>query len=109
MRSWECVGHPRDPSSRALLLARAAEGHYLAASLGNAWKAVVRAEDALAVPPALDDAVRYVVVVLENGVASYPLAAHLYDLGPGRGYRVVGIERPESTRVDPSERGITET
>jgi hypothetical protein len=44
-----------------------------------------------------NDTSRYVVVVLENGAASYPLFAHLYDLGPKRGYRLVGIERPDST------------
>ncbi len=43
-----------------------------------------------------NDPSRYVVVVLENGAASYPLFAHLYDLGPKRGYKLVGIERPDS-------------
>jgi hypothetical protein len=38
---------------------------------------------------------RYVIVDLENGYARGPLRAHLYDLGPGLGYRLVGIERPE--------------
>ena len=42
-----------------------------------------------------DDARRYVIVDLENGYARGPLRAHLYDLGPGGGYRLVGIERPE--------------
>ncbi|HKO46178.1 MAG TPA: hypothetical protein VJV79_00555 [Polyangiaceae bacterium] len=45
-----------------------------------------------------DDARRYVIVDLENGYAPGPLRAHLYDLGPGRGYRLVGIERPEQSR-----------
>jgi len=38
---------------------------------------------------------RYVRVVLEDGVAAGPLRAYLYDLGPTRGYRLVGIERTE--------------
>jgi hypothetical protein len=42
-----------------------------------------------------DDARRYTVVRIANGVASGPLVAHLYDLGAPRGYRLVGLERPE--------------
>ena len=38
---------------------------------------------------------RYVVVRIGNGVSTGPLAAYLYDLGPARGFRLVGIERPE--------------
>jgi hypothetical protein len=34
---------------------------------------------------------RYVVVKLTDGVAREPLEAHLYDLGPARGYRLAGI------------------
>jgi hypothetical protein len=50
-----------------------------------------------AADPALrDDArERYLVVAISNGVAPGPLVAHLYDLGPARGYRLVGVERPE--------------
>jgi hypothetical protein len=44
---------------------------------------------------AADDAAeRYAVVTLENGVTPGPLVAHLYDLGPTRGFRLVGVERP---------------
>lgn len=43
-----------------------------------------------------DDARRYVIVDLENGYAKGPLRAHLYDLGPELGFRLVGVERPES-------------
>jgi hypothetical protein len=43
-----------------------------------------------------DDARRYVVLDLYNGVAPGPLRAHLYDLGAARGHRLVGIERPKS-------------
>jgi hypothetical protein len=38
---------------------------------------------------------RYVIVKITNGASKGPLEAHLYDLGPARGYRVVGLERPE--------------
>jgi hypothetical protein len=43
-----------------------------------------------------DDALeRYVTVAIRDGVAKGPLVAHLYDLGPTRGYRLAGVERPE--------------
>jgi hypothetical protein len=38
---------------------------------------------------------RYVRVRIEDGVAPGPLIVHLYDLGNSRGYRLVGLERPE--------------
>jgi hypothetical protein len=38
---------------------------------------------------------RYVRVTIADGVAKGPLVAHLYDLGPMRGYRLAGIERPQ--------------
>jgi len=44
---------------------------------------------------ASDDPRRYVIVDLENGYARGPLRAHLYDLGPALGFRLVGVERPE--------------
>ncbi len=44
-----------------------------------------------------DDASRYLVVTLDNGVARYPLRVHLYDLGAEHGFRVVGLERPTET------------
>ncbi len=43
-----------------------------------------------------DDRSRYVVVRLANGATRGPLMMHFYDLGPRRGLRLVGIERPES-------------
>jgi hypothetical protein len=51
-------------------------------------------------PTALrDDAPeRYVVVSISNGIARGPLLVHLYDLGVARGFRVVGLERPEAAR-----------
>lgn len=39
---------------------------------------------------------RYVIADLQNGQAPGPLRAHLYDLGPRRGFQLVGVERPES-------------
>jgi hypothetical protein len=36
---------------------------------------------------------RYLVVEIRNGVARGALRAHLYDLGPARGFRLVGVER----------------
>ncbi len=38
---------------------------------------------------------RYVRVTIADGVARGPLVAHLYDLGPTRGYRLAGLERVE--------------
>jgi hypothetical protein len=34
-------------------------------------------------------------VAIDDGVARAPLLAYLYDLGPLRGFRLVGLERPE--------------
>ena len=45
---------------------------------------------------ARDDApARYTVVDIANGQAPGPLRAHLYDLGPKRGFKLVGLERPD--------------
>ena len=55
-----------------------------------------------------DDASRYVVVSIANGAAKYPLLVHLYDLGAERGFRVVGLERPEASEVDGSDWGLEE-
>ncbi len=42
-----------------------------------------------------DDApARYARVVVEDSVARGPLVVHLYDLGPTRGFRLVGLTRP---------------
>jgi hypothetical protein len=45
--------------------------------------------------PRDDAAERYVRVTIADGVARGVLVAYLYDLGPTRGYRLVGLERPE--------------
>jgi hypothetical protein len=42
-----------------------------------------------------DAAERYTTVTIGDGVAAGVLVAHLYDLGPSRGYRLVGVERPD--------------
>jgi hypothetical protein len=42
-----------------------------------------------------DAAERYVRVTIADGVARGVLVVHLYDLGATRGYRLVGLERPE--------------
>ncbi|HEY3256714.1 MAG TPA: hypothetical protein VGJ91_22310 [Polyangiaceae bacterium] len=44
-----------------------------------------------------NDPSRYSVVTVGNGASSYALRAYLYDLGAGRGFRLVGIERPEKS------------
>jgi hypothetical protein len=49
---------------------------------------------------AANDAYRYRVVTIDNGASRFPLRAHLYDLGKGRGFRLVGIERPEQSFGD---------
>lgn len=46
-----------------------------------------------------DHASRYTIVDLHNGRSEGPTRVHLYDLGPTRGFRVVGIERPDD--LDP--------
>ena len=42
-----------------------------------------------------DDPSRYVRLMLRDGVARGALVAHAYDLGAGRGFALVGIERRE--------------
>src|SRR5262249_13631257 len=46
------------------------------------------------VPP--NAAEHYVIATIHNEVARHPLHAHFYDLGDRDGYRLVGIERPDS-------------
>jgi hypothetical protein len=77
---------------------------YRAWRLGGSWLEVERRPGAgvcvnlLHVAPdggSPDDAAdRYVRIRIEAGIAPGPLVAHLYDLGPDRGYRLVGLERP---------------
>ena len=37
---------------------------------------------------------RYLRARIDDGVARGPLVVHLYDLGPARGFRLAGLERP---------------
>jgi hypothetical protein len=81
---------------------------YTARLVGGAWLPVERrpgAEICVTLPhvaPALGppDAApeRYVRVRIGDGVARGPLVVHLYDLGPGRGFFLAGLEREEGTR-----------
>jgi len=81
---------------------------YTANVVGRGWAEVVRrpeGEVCVVLPhvapdggPADDDASRYVGVRVDDGVARGPLRAFLYDLGPTRGYRLAGIERPMGKR-----------
>ena len=78
---------------------------YTARVVGGGWLTVERragAQVCVALPHvapdggvADDDPARYVRVRIEDGVAPGPLVAHLYDLGPSRGYRLAGLERPD--------------
>jgi hypothetical protein len=45
--------------------------------------------------PADDAPERYSPVVVDDGVADGKLVAYLYDLGPSRGFRLAGVDRPE--------------
>jgi hypothetical protein len=78
---------------------------YAARRLGEGWLTVERragAQVCVALPHVAPDGTmaddapdRYVRVRIEDGVARGPLVAHLYDLGPTRGYRLAGLERPD--------------
>jgi hypothetical protein len=78
---------------------------YTARFVHGGWLQVERragAEVCVALPhvapdggPADDAPSRYVRVRIQDGVAKGPLVAHFYDLGPARGYRLVGLERPD--------------
>jgi hypothetical protein len=46
------------------------------------------------------DESRYFIVGLRTASAPYPLHVHLYDLGE-RGFRIAGLERPESAGAEP--------
>lgn len=78
---------------------------YTAWQIGRGWATVEKrpgAEICVVLPHvapdgkmADDSSARYVRVLVEDGIARGPLIAHLYDLGPARGYRLAGLERPE--------------
>jgi hypothetical protein len=78
---------------------------YTAGLVGGRWLPVERESGArlcVALPHVAADGglpadapQRYVRVRIEDGIASGPLVAHLYDLGPTRGYFLAGLERPD--------------
>jgi len=78
---------------------------YKARRLGGGWLTVERragSQVCVALPHVAPDGTmaddapaRYVRVRVEDGVAKGPLVAHFYDLGPTRGYRLAGLERPD--------------
>ena len=86
-------------------LREASAFRYTARVVGGGWVSVERrsgAQVCVALPHvardggvADDDPSRYVRVRIEDGVAPGPLVAHLYDLGPSRGYKLAGLERPD--------------
>jgi hypothetical protein len=92
LAEWRAL---RDPSSF----------RYTARLVGGHWLTVERRPGAqvctslphVATDTSLPDDARqrYVRVRIEDGVAKGPLVAGLYYLGPSRGYRLVGLERPE--------------
>jgi hypothetical protein len=47
-----------------------------------------------------DDALRYGVVDITNGIASGPLRVHFYDLGPDKGFALVAVQRPDDGARD---------
>jgi hypothetical protein len=76
--------------------ARLSEGRALTVSAGEDAAICVTLPHVARDGGSPDDAVeRYVDVTIDDGVARGSLLAHLYDLGPTRGYRLAGIERPE--------------
>jgi hypothetical protein len=78
---------------------------YTAAILGRGWTTVERSSSArvCARLPRIagdggapdDDRSRYLRVRIDDAISRGPLVAHLYDLGPSRGFKLVGVERPD--------------
>jgi hypothetical protein len=85
----------RDPS-RFTYAARRKGGGWLPVDRPEPGAVCVQLPHAAPDGGAPDDAPeRYVRVAITDGVARGPLVAHLYDLGPARGFRLAGLERPE--------------
>jgi hypothetical protein len=87
----------REPSAfaYAAYVARPARGTLLPVSRREGGGVCVTVPHVAADGGAPDDAPeRYVGVAIADGVARGPLVAYLYDLGPSRGYRLAGLERP---------------
>jgi hypothetical protein len=76
--------------------ARLSTGNELRVSAGDGGAICVTLPHVARDGAAADDSPeRYVSVAIDDGVARGSLVAHLYDLGPTRGYRLAGVERPE--------------
>lgn len=69
-----------------------------AANLTPQGETCVAVAENTSLPPSAPDNAkeRYLTLRISNGVAPGPLLAHFYDLGPQRGLRLVGLERPGS-------------
>ena len=79
----------------SLAVEGAAEGRSVPVAPGKSAEVCLTLPHVAADGGSPDDARgRYVVLQLTNGVAPGPLAVHLYDLGPARGFKLAGIERP---------------
>lgn len=78
----------------SLSIEGAAEGRSVPVEPGKGAEVCLTLPHVAADGGSADDARgRYVIVQLTNGVAPGPLAVHLYDLGPARGFKLAGIER----------------
>ncbi|HEY8040783.1 MAG TPA: hypothetical protein VIF15_13350, partial [Polyangiaceae bacterium] len=83
-------------AARMIYTARRVGGQALRVERHEAGRICVVLPHVAADAGAPDDAPeRYVRVAIEDGVARGALLAHLYDLGPVRGYRLAGLERPD--------------
>jgi hypothetical protein len=77
-------------------LAEQGKLHAVPVSVGSGSEVCVTLEHGAAdAQRRADDASRYGVVTIDNGVSQYPLRTHVYDLGPRRGFALAGIERSE--------------
>ena len=72
------------------------EFRYTARVSGGPWLRVERGAGARVCVTLMHERTGdYLRVLVRDGVAAGPLIAHLVDLGPKAGYRLVGIERPD--------------
>lgn len=73
------------------------EFRYEAVHLGGAGQSMpvtVKPDGEICMPLPRAGGDGYMVIRIKNHASKGDLLAHLYDLGPGKGYKVVGIERP---------------
>jgi hypothetical protein len=84
------------PTDAFRYAARIDSGAWLLVSRGPSGRVCTTLPHRASDGTSADDAPeRYLRVVIQDGVAAGGLVAHLYDLGPARGFKLVGIERPE--------------